>query len=842
MTQNIEQRTEVAVKKYEGASDTVDRIANTDSTVATPIGPRKSFPKLSREIEHKGDEQRVGIKQASDTQYSEIQLRSDNQSQSIQSRFSVSQNTIEWGAGIDVRDEYQRYHVGIVGDGNYKEFLPNPTRLPFTTGSSIESDLSNQLFLENGVPNVTNVDRRDQARQEAITGRQLKLNSLGPYPEPITSETTLWIDESILVSMVPQPPNPSYIQNIDLSNRVITFTSGKTSNLRDATVKVTSTENLKNISLPIGSIVHTDEFWIGSGYGGWEFNVVKPNTFDDSMPVLKEGVHYHTLANGNQAVIRWNFPIPIEAMGMKNDGSENVIGLEQRLPHAIAVAYVSNGPGKFLHKGNLPTPTRRDYDDFMLRVFKAPIQEYSFTWLGVQSGEILLDLSDTDNNGKKVGFYLSHTDIFSTEYFTPGGPWDSANNTGFQRNITINDVLFKNKAWVYGGDNQSGVPAPSDYENLKHEWWSTGDENSIGICINYSSNVDLKGTIAYGFTANIWLYTWNSSWCNGRARNGRYGYVFPAGTTSSMVTPWASGVDIGYHWGVPDFIGHSESAVGIKPIGYTLISPACDGVSDCAYNILNASSVDLKQPNNEGTANTMIRIGRTVNGNIAIDGINYFGTEKSQEKFPIKSLIEYRSEANFCSLTVRNFKGYLGSLFPAKGVMFNVVDAAKSNFLSTTKLVNVRRDVGVTVSNISDQEMAKIYTENNIDYLRIPSIDYTNSFTVKQSDLLDIVSRYGTFAESSNFFTLAYEYSEANFQRFAVVTHFVLQRRGASYENITVLEDTLTAKFINGTGGGAADKQISIDVSYSDGTFTFTMSGQPIPRRHSAVISYLQSA
>ncbi len=51
MTQNIEQRTEAAVKKYEGASAVVEALANTDSTVGTGAGDRKSFPKLSREIE-----------------------------------------------------------------------------------------------------------------------------------------------------------------------------------------------------------------------------------------------------------------------------------------------------------------------------------------------------------------------------------------------------------------------------------------------------------------------------------------------------------------------------------------------------------------------------------------------------------------------------------------------------------------------------------------------------------------------------------------------------------------------------------------------------------------------
>ncbi|UVD31959.1 structural protein 2 [Vibrio phage vB_Va_Val-yong3] len=49
MTQNIEQRTEVAVKTYEGAASSVNEIAHTDKEVETPAGMRKSFPRISRE-------------------------------------------------------------------------------------------------------------------------------------------------------------------------------------------------------------------------------------------------------------------------------------------------------------------------------------------------------------------------------------------------------------------------------------------------------------------------------------------------------------------------------------------------------------------------------------------------------------------------------------------------------------------------------------------------------------------------------------------------------------------------------------------------------------------------
>ncbi|HHF3086095.1 TPA: hypothetical protein ACPJ1F_004438 [Vibrio diabolicus] len=51
MTKNIEERTEAAVSKYEGAAGKAEQFAETDSNVSTAAGPRKSFPKLSREIE-----------------------------------------------------------------------------------------------------------------------------------------------------------------------------------------------------------------------------------------------------------------------------------------------------------------------------------------------------------------------------------------------------------------------------------------------------------------------------------------------------------------------------------------------------------------------------------------------------------------------------------------------------------------------------------------------------------------------------------------------------------------------------------------------------------------------
>ncbi|MFM2618566.1 SGNH/GDSL hydrolase family protein (plasmid) [Vibrio alginolyticus] len=51
MTQNIEQRTEAAVSKYEVAASKIEEFSEKDSIVSTSSGDRKSFPMLSREIE-----------------------------------------------------------------------------------------------------------------------------------------------------------------------------------------------------------------------------------------------------------------------------------------------------------------------------------------------------------------------------------------------------------------------------------------------------------------------------------------------------------------------------------------------------------------------------------------------------------------------------------------------------------------------------------------------------------------------------------------------------------------------------------------------------------------------
>lgn len=56
MTKNIEQRTLAAASTMEAAAKSVDEIAHKDADVVTPVGYRKSFPKISREWDEKAGE------------------------------------------------------------------------------------------------------------------------------------------------------------------------------------------------------------------------------------------------------------------------------------------------------------------------------------------------------------------------------------------------------------------------------------------------------------------------------------------------------------------------------------------------------------------------------------------------------------------------------------------------------------------------------------------------------------------------------------------------------------------------------------------------------------------
>ncbi|MGF1884191.1 hypothetical protein [Vibrio splendidus] len=202
MTQNIEQRTEVAVTKYEKASDILDHLASTDSVVETPVGKRDSFPKLSREISEAAALQHNDIQSRADSQHNDIQSRADLQHTAnqnahdnqmsemetdFQNRFHGDNQFLEWQAGIEINDQLQVYTIGTIGQPGYKEYLANPELLPFTTSATIADDL-----VLNRWSNVSNADKKyatdeDRKTTEKTLNRKvidyIDGGTFGPYAQ-----------------------------------------------------------------------------------------------------------------------------------------------------------------------------------------------------------------------------------------------------------------------------------------------------------------------------------------------------------------------------------------------------------------------------------------------------------------------------------------------------------------------------------------------------------------------------------------------------------------------------------------------------------------------------------
>ncbi|EPF4179703.1 hypothetical protein VCSRO83_0440 [Vibrio cholerae] len=135
MAMNIEQRLEQSAKSIEQSSQKAHDFAEKDTTLQTCAGSRDSLPKVSRV-------------------WQENFARQMNQhATEFQDRFALSQQSLPWQASITISDSLQRYHVGVQGEEGYKEFLPNPLKLPFETAATLAEDLTQQRWLENGVPN-----------------------------------------------------------------------------------------------------------------------------------------------------------------------------------------------------------------------------------------------------------------------------------------------------------------------------------------------------------------------------------------------------------------------------------------------------------------------------------------------------------------------------------------------------------------------------------------------------------------------------------------------------------------------------------------------------------------
>ncbi len=135
MAMNIEQRLEQSAKSIEQSSQKAHDFAEKDTTLQTCAGSRDSLPKVSRIWQEN------------------FARQFNKHATEFQDRFALSQQSLPWQAGITISDSLQRYHVGVQGEEGYKEFLPNPLKLPFETAATLQDDLTQDRWLENGVPN-----------------------------------------------------------------------------------------------------------------------------------------------------------------------------------------------------------------------------------------------------------------------------------------------------------------------------------------------------------------------------------------------------------------------------------------------------------------------------------------------------------------------------------------------------------------------------------------------------------------------------------------------------------------------------------------------------------------
>ncbi|EPI2683046.1 hypothetical protein ACS0KM_001896 [Vibrio cholerae] len=174
MAMNIEQRLEQSAKSIEQSSQKAHDFAEKDITLQTCAGSRDSLPKVSRI-------------------WQENFARQMNQhATEFQDRFALSQQSLPWQAGITISDSLQRYHVGVQGEEGYKEFLPNPVKLPFETAATLAEDLTQDRWLENGVPNKHWTESKVASALEKSLGvnariwpkdRDLQVGDVIPAPE-----------------------------------------------------------------------------------------------------------------------------------------------------------------------------------------------------------------------------------------------------------------------------------------------------------------------------------------------------------------------------------------------------------------------------------------------------------------------------------------------------------------------------------------------------------------------------------------------------------------------------------------------------------------------------------
>ncbi|EOV8092617.1 hypothetical protein ACOKWN_002325 [Vibrio parahaemolyticus] len=253
MTQNIEQRTEVAVTRYEGASSLVNELGTKDKTVDTPSGLRDSFPKLSRELREANIKKDVDFASFQSKNAAEHEAAQSHREIDFIGRFSLSQQPISWTPSTTISDKFQRYFVGVVGDASYKEFLPNPSKLPFDTSASIEEDFAKEYWLENGVPSTFHVDEEIKKNSEIDTGtKQMVGTSLSLIGKVISNENALRLTEKQRRLRMFPPPSPGEVI-ASINDFEVAFESGFKSKLLQDDYEIHADKYIKDYFNPTDS-------------------------------------------------------------------------------------------------------------------------------------------------------------------------------------------------------------------------------------------------------------------------------------------------------------------------------------------------------------------------------------------------------------------------------------------------------------------------------------------------------------------------------------------------------------------------------------------------------------
>lgn len=218
MTQNIEQRTEVAVKKYEGSADTVEKIAQTDSNVPTAAGERKSFPKISREWEE--NSQHLQKEWGNESQ--RLQTEWNNDSATIRQDWQTERNELSTKAlGVKPWDAGQ----SETNINQQRRWTDSHTYLPKTVPALMDASGPD----DNWIPYTA--DKADTLKDvfgrkplDLLPGSILQPNAKKQYPK-LNALGDVWeladSDKTLTVKSFVKDPNGALVITLDDDSNVM---------------------------------------------------------------------------------------------------------------------------------------------------------------------------------------------------------------------------------------------------------------------------------------------------------------------------------------------------------------------------------------------------------------------------------------------------------------------------------------------------------------------------------------------------------------------------------------------------------------------------------------------